>query len=113
MRRILVDFARERNSQKRGGGAHPVSISAGLAVVRVPSGEDIIAVDEALSALAEVDERKSRVVELRFFGGMDERETAAALGISPETVRRDWRLAKSWLLRRLSEGSTHPGNTRG
>ncbi len=103
MRRILVDFARERNSQKRGCGAHPVSISAGLAVIGAPE-EDILIVDQALSALAKVDERKSRVVELRFFGGLDEKEIAAALGVSPETVRRDWRLAKSWLLRWLSEG---------
>jgi len=104
MRRILVDLARERDSQKRGGGVRPVSISSGLAVVPAPE-EDIVAVDQALTALAKVDERKSRVVELRFFGGLNERETADALGVSPETVRRDWRLAKSWLLRWLSEGS--------
>ncbi len=104
MRRILVDLARERNSLKRGGGAHPVSITARLAVIPAPE-EDLMAVDQALSALAKVDERKSRVVELRFFGGLDEKETASALGVSPETVRRDWRLAKSWLLRWLSEGS--------
>lgn len=108
MRRILVDLARERNSQKRGGGAHPVSISSGLAAIRPPE-EDIAAVDEALTALAKVDERKSRVVELRFFGGLDEKETAAELGVSRETVRRDWRLAKSWLLRWLSEGSINEG----
>ncbi|RPI25331.1 MAG: sigma-70 family RNA polymerase sigma factor [Acidobacteria bacterium] len=104
MRRILVDLARERNSLKRGGGARPVSITTGVAVVRAPE-EDILAVDQALGALAQVDERKGRVVELRFFGGLDEKETAAALGVSPETVRRDWRLAKAWLLRWLSEGS--------
>ncbi len=106
MRRILVDFARERNSQKRGAGVHPVSISAGLAVISAPK-EDILAVDQALHALAKVDERKSRVVELRFFGGLDEKETATALGVSRETVRRDWRLAKSWLLRWLSQGNTN------
>lgn len=105
MRRILVDLARERNSQKRGGGARPVSLSSGSAVVQAPE-EDILAVDQALEALAQVDERKSRVVELRFFAGLDEKETAATLGVSPETVRRDWRLAKSWLLRRLSEGNS-------
>ncbi len=103
MRRILVDFARERNAQKRGGGAQQVSITAGLAAPCAPD-EDILAVDQALCALAKVDERKSRVVELRFFGGLDEEETAKALGVSRETVRRDWRLAKSWLLRWLSEG---------
>jgi len=104
MRRVLVDLARQRNSQKRGAGAHPISISAALVVVPALE-EDFIAVDQALEALAKVDERKGRVVELRFFGGLDEKETAATLGVSPETVRRDWRLAKSWLLRRLSEGS--------
>ncbi len=108
MRRILVDFARERDSQKRGGGAYPVSITSGLSVIRAPE-EDILAVDQALNALAKVDERKSRVVELRFFGGLDEKETAAALGVSQETVRRDWRLAKAWLLRWLSEGKINEG----
>jgi len=106
MRRILVDLARERDAQKRGGGAHPVSISEALAVSQ-ESDVNILAVDEALAALAKVDERKSRVVELRFFGGLDEKETAVALGVSQETVRRDWRLAKSWLLGRLCEGTTH------
>ncbi|RPJ87115.1 MAG: sigma-70 family RNA polymerase sigma factor [Acidobacteria bacterium] len=106
MRRILVDFARERNSQKRGGGAEQVSLTAGLAVIQAPE-EDTVALDQALTALAKVDERKSRVVELRFFGGLNEKETAAALGVSEETVRRDWRLAKAWLLRWLSEGSDH------
>lgn len=106
MRRILVDFARQRNSQKRGGGIHPVWISGCQAEIPAPD-EDILAVDQALEALASVDERKSRVVELRFFGGLDEKETATVLGVSQETVRRDWRLAKSWLLRWFSEGSTN------
>jgi RNA polymerase sigma-70 factor (ECF subfamily) len=103
MRRILVDFARERNYQKRGGGAHRVAFEEGLAV-SASSDPDVVALDEALRALEKVDARKARVVEMRFFGGLSEKEIAAALDVSPETVRRDWRLAKSWLLRWLSEG---------
>src|SRR5262245_9467842 len=101
MRQILVDFARSRGYQKRGGGGHQVSLDEAL-VISQPRDEDLIALDEALDALAEVDERKSRVVEMRFFGGLTETETAEALKVSPETVRRDLRLAKSWLLLRLS-----------
>jgi RNA polymerase sigma factor (TIGR02999 family) len=96
MRQILVDFARARGYQKRGGDARQVSLDEAL-VIGQPRDEDLLALDEALSALANTDERKSRVVELRFFGGLTEAETAEALQVSPETVRRDWRLAKSWL----------------
>jgi RNA polymerase sigma factor (TIGR02999 family) len=103
MRRILVDFARERGYQKRGGAACRVELDEALMVSQGPD-EDLVALDEALSALAVIDARKGRVVELRFFGGLNIEETAEALKVSPETVRRDWRLAKSWLLRRLSEG---------
>jgi RNA polymerase sigma factor (TIGR02999 family) len=103
MRQILVDFARERGYQKRGGAARRVELDEALGV-SLGRSEDLVALDEALSALAEVDARKCRVVELRFFGGLNLEETAEALKVSPETVRRDWRLAKSWLLRRLSEG---------
>ena len=101
MRQILVDFARERGYEKRGGEARKVSLDEALAVSRGPD-EALLAVDEALSALAGIDARKSQVVELRFFGGLSVEETAEALKVSPETVRRDWRLARSWLLRRLS-----------
>lgn len=100
MRRILVDFARERGYQKRGGAAEQVSLDEAM-VIHQARDEDLIALDEALTALAELDERKSRVVELRFFGGLNEQEMAEALHVSPETVRRDWRLAKAWLLRFL------------
>jgi RNA polymerase sigma-70 factor (ECF subfamily) len=103
MRQILVDFARERGYQKRGGAARRVELDEAL-LVSPGRNEDLVALDEALNALAEVDARKSRVVELRFFGGLNLEETAEALKISPDTVRRDWRLAKSWLLRRLSDG---------
>ena len=105
MRRVLVDHARERRYQKRGGDAQRVSLDEGLAI-GPGQDEDLVALDEALSALGEVDPRKSRVVELRFFGGLSVEETAEALEVSPETVRRDWRLAKSWLLRRLGESGS-------
>jgi RNA polymerase sigma-70 factor, ECF subfamily len=103
MRRILVDSARERQARKRGGSDERVVLDEGL-IVGPGRNEDLVALDEALSALAAVDERKSKVVELRFFGGLNEAEIAEALQISPETVRRDWRLAKVWLLRFLSGG---------
>jgi RNA polymerase sigma factor (TIGR02999 family) len=100
MRHILVDYARSRNSAKRGGAAEQVCLAAaeGLAVERAT---DLVALDDALDALAKVDERKSRVVELRFFGGLSVEETAEVLKVSPDTVMRDWRLAKSLLLREL------------
>jgi len=103
MRRILVDLARERRARKRGGSVELVVLDEAF-VARPGKREDLLAVDEALTALAAADERKSKVVELRFFGGLNETEIAEALQVSPETVRRDWRLAKSWLLRFLSEG---------
>ena len=101
MRRILVDFARQRNYRKRGGGNHQITFDEALTITPVDH-PDLLALDEALNALAKVDDRKARVVEMRFFGGLTEKETAAALYVSPETVRRDWRLAKAWLLRQLS-----------
>jgi len=103
MRRILVDFARAKNYQKRGGGAQAVTLDEALVVVE--PGRDLIAIDEALDALAKMDERKAKVVEMRFFGGLTVEETAAALGVSPDTVMRDWRLAKAWLMRELKGGS--------
>ena len=102
MRRILVDFARSHNYKKRGGGAHQISLDEAM-VASKQRGEDLVALDEALSALSELDERKGRVVEMRFFGGLSEKEIAEALIVSQETVRRDWRLAKSWLRNRLNE----------
>jgi RNA polymerase sigma-70 factor, ECF subfamily len=107
MRRILVDFARSRGYQKRGGGAQQVDFEHALLVASQPEA-DLVALDDALRRLAEVDERKSRVVELRFFGGMDVKETAEVLKVSPDTVMRDWKLAKVWLLRELS-GDTKDG----
>jgi RNA polymerase sigma factor (TIGR02999 family) len=103
MRRILVDLARSRHYTKRGGGAQPISLDESL-VVSPKLSTDLVAVDDALKALTQVDGRKGQVVELRFFGGLTVEETAEVLKVSPETVRRDWKLAKAWLLRELSQG---------
>ncbi|HTR03691.1 MAG TPA: sigma-70 family RNA polymerase sigma factor [Thermoanaerobaculia bacterium] len=103
MRRILVDHARARRARKRGGGARQVELDEAL-VVSPERGSDLVALDDALQALAFVDARKAQVVELRYFGGLSANESAEALGVSPETVLRDWRLAKAWLLRELSGG---------
>ena len=102
MRRILVDVARSRNYLKRGGNAVQVSLDEALAI-SPEQDTDLVALDEALNALAAIDERKSRVVELRFFGGLSIEETAEVLKVSPDTVMRDWRLAKVWLLRELNK----------
>ena len=104
MRQILVDFSRRRNYQKRGGGLHQITLVEAFAV-EPGNDPDLLALDEALRELATVDQRKAQVVEMRFFGGLTEKEVALALNVSPETARRDWRLAKSWLLRRLSRKS--------
>ena len=101
MRRILVDAARSRGHQKRGGGAPVLSLDEALVVPTEP-GKDLVALDEALTALASVDSRKSQVVEMRFFGGLNIDETAEALRVSRDTVKRDWGFAKLWLLRELS-----------
>jgi RNA polymerase sigma factor (TIGR02999 family) len=101
MRRILTDFARSRNDLKHGGAALHVSFDEALAV-SPEQDANILAIDEAIVALAAVDARKSQVVELRFFGGLSVEETAEVLKVSPETVKRDWRFAKSWLHRMLS-----------
>jgi RNA polymerase sigma factor (TIGR02999 family) len=101
MRRILVDFARSKGSQKRGAGAHKVSLDEALIVSTEP-GADLVALDDALDALAVFDSRKAQVVEMRFFGGLSVEETAEALKVSVDTVMRDWKLAKAWLLRELS-----------
>jgi RNA polymerase sigma factor (TIGR02999 family) len=101
MRRVLVDHARNRGYAKRGAGAVAFPLEEGAMALPVRSAE-IIALDEALSELARRDERKARVVELRFFGGMSVDETAVALSVSPQTVLRDWSLAKAWLTRELT-----------
>ncbi|MEO8077852.1 MAG: ECF-type sigma factor [Acidobacteriota bacterium] len=100
MRRVLVDAARSRHYQKRGGGAPQVSIDAALLPAAQP-GADIVALDDAVCTLREMDPRKGQVVELRFFGGLSVEETAEVLRVSSDTVTRDWKLAKVWLLRQL------------
>ena len=101
MRRILVDFARSRDQIKRGGGMQPVSLDEALTLSEDRSAA-LLDLDEALNELARLDERQSRVVELRFFGGLTEQEIAEVLQVSPRTVNGDWSLARSWLLRELS-----------
>jgi len=101
MRRILVDFARSRGYQKRGGDAERVDFDEALMVGSEPEA-NLVALDEALRRLAEVDRRKSQVVELRFFGGLDVKQTAEVMKVSADTVMRDWKMAKVWLLRELS-----------
>jgi RNA polymerase sigma factor (TIGR02999 family) len=100
MRRILVDHARARRAKKRGGPATKVTFDEALVVANEPR-DDFLALDDALDALATFDERKSRVVELRFFGGLSVEETATVLKVSPGTVMGDWRLAKAWLQREM------------
>ncbi len=102
MRRILVDWARSRQALKRGGEAQPLHLEEALVVVSEP-GADLVALDDAVTALAVLDPRKAQVVEMRFFGGLSVEETAEVLKISPETVLRDWKFAKSWLRRELSK----------
>jgi RNA polymerase sigma factor (TIGR02999 family) len=103
MRRILIDFARSRNYQKRGGMVPHVNFDEQLMLTSQPD-SNLLAVDDALRRLALVDDRKSRVVELRFFGGLSVKETAEVLKVSTDTVMRDWKFAKVWLLRDLSKG---------
>ncbi len=100
MRRILTDFARSRRYTKRGGDFRPIRFDENLYVSGQPA-PDLVALDDALTGLAEFDKRKSDVVELRFFGGLSIKEAAVVLGVSDETVKRDWRLAKLWLLREM------------
>jgi len=105
MRRILVDFARSRNYLKRGAGAQQVTLDEAMVISEAPD-LDVVELDRALGELAAVDARKSQVVELRFFGGLTEEEAAEVLKVSPETVRRDLRLAKTWLLREMDKRET-------
>ena len=100
IRRVLIDAARSRASLKRGAGSPHVALDENLLVSTEPPA-DVVALDEALTALGGIDQRKSQVVELRFFGGLSIEETAEVLKVSPETVKRDWKLAKAWLRREL------------
>jgi len=105
MRRVLVDYARRRGFHKRGGDAQRVTLHEGVVAASDPA-VDVVALDRALEALEKSDARKGRIVELRFFGGLSVEETAEVLNVSTDTVKRDWRLAKLWLLREL-EGTGH------
>jgi RNA polymerase sigma factor (TIGR02999 family) len=107
MRRVLVDAARARGARKRGGPSTPIPLDE----VSLPAPErdtSLLALDDALTSFARVDARKSRVVELRYFGGLTIEETAAVLHVSPETVQRDWHVAKAWLLRELAAKDAAP-----
>lgn len=110
MRRVLVDHARSKHYKKRGGGAARVTFDEEL-MVTDESGQDLVALDDALQALGTFDERKSRVIELRFFGGLSVEETASVLEVSADTVMRDWRLAKAWLLREMRGDSGSADDT--
>ncbi|HEV2799750.1 MAG TPA: sigma-70 family RNA polymerase sigma factor [Pyrinomonadaceae bacterium] len=107
MRHILVDHARARAAGKRGGSQHVLSLDEARVAVEERAAE-LVALDEALKSLAEIDPRKSRVVEMRFFGGLSVEETARALGVSDKTVMRDWRIAKMWLHREMGGGESDP-----
>jgi RNA polymerase sigma factor (TIGR02999 family) len=108
MRRILVDYARSRNVAKRGGGTQQVSLDEAMEVSDERAA-DVIALDEALKSLSDLDQRKSRIIELRFFGGLSIEETAEVLGVSPGTVMRDWTFAKAWLQREINRGGQDAG----
>jgi RNA polymerase sigma factor (TIGR02999 family) len=105
IRHVLVDTARRKGAAKRGAAATHVTLDE--AMLSIDRAENLVALDDALSALAQIDPRKSSVVELRFFGGLGVEETAEVLKVSPETVKRDWKLAKAWLRREMrGNGST-------
>ena len=107
MRRVLVDFARSRQYQKRGGGVMRVSLDEAQGV-STERGQDLVALDEALTTLSAIDQRKARVIEMRFFGGLTAEETAEVLEVSRETVLRDWRLARAWLMQELLKSASRP-----
>lgn len=104
MRRILVDHARRRGAARRGGGGLQVPLEEAMGAPAEGDRVDLVRLDEALTELAELDPRQGRIVELRFFGGLTTEETAGLLGVSPATIKRDWTVAKAWLLDRLREG---------
>jgi len=109
MRQILIEHARARGARKRGGGGVRVTLDDAAASLEAPS-VDVLALDEALQRLARLDERHAKVVELRYFGGMSVEETAAAMGLSPATVKRDWTLARAWLFRELGGSGPAPAD---
>lgn len=104
MRHILVDYARAHKAEKRGGSQPKMELGEGLALTEERATE-VLAVDEALNRLAECDPRQARVVELRFFGGLNEEEAAEVLGVSTRTVKRDWSMARAWLFKEINKGA--------
>lgn len=106
MRRILVDFARSRNYEKRGGGLQQVAFDDALGLC-TRQDADFVSLDDGLKSLAEIDQRKARVVELKFFGGLSVEEIAEVLDVSPRTVMREWNLARAWLFRELRHGTVN------
>lgn len=104
MRHVLIDHARTRTRDKRGGGAQHVALDEAAVVLDGRGADELVALDEALRGLEEFDAQKARVVELRYFGGLSIEETAEVLGVSPTTVRREWRRAKAWLYRAIAGG---------
>ena len=113
MRRILVDHARARAAAKRGAGGHELPLLETIALARERNPVDIVALDDLLTELSRLNERHARVVELRFFGGLSVEETAHTLGVSPATVKNDWRSARAWLLVQLSNGEPRGGGQDG
>ncbi len=111
MRQVLVDFARRRRAGKRGGGA--VAVSLDEAMVSIERADELIRLDDALQALAQIDARKARIVELRFFGGLTIEEAAEVLGVSHATVERDLKLARAWLQREMGGSSLTPQRSEG
>jgi RNA polymerase sigma factor (TIGR02999 family) len=109
MRQVLVDHARTRDATKRGGGAPKVSIEE-VAERRVTVDVDLLALDQALGRLTDLDPQQARVVELRYFGGLTIEETAEVMNVSPATVKRDWALAKAWLRRELGAAAASAGS---
>jgi RNA polymerase sigma factor (TIGR02999 family) len=107
MRHILIDYARNRHAKKRGGGARPIELDEPLLRVEA-RGEELIALDAAITRLSEMSARLGRVVELRFFGGLSVEETAEVLELAPRTVKRDWRIAKAFLYQSMTEGPSAP-----
>ena len=103
MRHILVDHARGRNRQKRGAGAQRVSLDEAISFSSEKNEVDVVLLDDAIKALAEIDDQQARIVELRFFGGLTVEETAVVLHVSPATVKREWRIAKAWLHNRITD----------
>jgi RNA polymerase sigma factor (TIGR02999 family) len=106
MREILIDYARTRNRAKRGGGLTPICVEDAGELAAVHE-VDLVALDDALNVLEQVDTQQRQIVELRYFGGLNIEETAQLLGVSPATVKRDWRMARAWLHRELSSSMAH------